>query len=136
MRTRRAVFFNILKGFSVSKNCLRLESARLMLWDATSWSHLRLLQSLKVVQIQLALHPCDPSLISYCNVTVNIVEKCFVVCGMLFKTFIDFKTYCILLLPHHLRYFCTSYQRKYNVRTRTGSLKPYFSYLFLQKGNF
>ena len=45
----------------------------LMLWNST-WSRLKL-----TVQIQLAIHPCDP-IFDKCNITGNSVEKhCFVV---------------------------------------------------------
>ena len=53
MRTylRWKTFFIIFKGFSVSKNILRLESAPLMLCNSTSWSRLKL-----TVQIQLSFN--------------------------------------------------------------------------------
>ena len=66
----------------VFKFQFRLESARLMLWNSTSWSLLKL-----SVQIQLSLYPCDPFLINNCNRTGNIVESNFLLCGMWFKTF-------------------------------------------------
>ena len=46
----------------------------LMLWNSTSCSRLKL-----TVQIQLALHPCDPFLINNRNITSNSAEKCFLV---------------------------------------------------------
>ena len=42
----------------------------LMLWNSTSWSRLKL-----TVQIQLALHPCNPFLINNRNMAGNSVEK-------------------------------------------------------------
>ena len=71
MRTRRVFsFFIIFKGFSVSKNFLRLDSAPLMLWNSISSSRLKL-----TAQIQLVLPPCDMFLINNSNMTDNSVEK-------------------------------------------------------------
>ena len=57
----------------------------LMLWNSTSWSRLKL-----TVQIQLALHPCDPFLISNRNMTgILLKNNIFVECDS--KCFIDFK---------------------------------------------
>ena len=72
MRTRRVrwkAFFIILKGLSISKKFLRLESAPWMLWNSTSWSRLKL-----TVWIQLALHPWDPFLINNCNMTGSVIQ--------------------------------------------------------------
>ena len=60
-----------------------------MLWNSFSLSHLKL-----TVQIQLALHPCDPFLINQRNMTGNSVEKyCFVVLNVKFKVKCRFKTF-------------------------------------------
>ena len=67
---RWKAFLSILKGLSVSKNFLRLENATLIMWNSTFWSRLKL-----TVQIQLALHLCDPFFINNRNMTGNIVEK-------------------------------------------------------------
>ena len=67
---KQKAFFIAFKGLLVTKNCLRLESAPLMLWYSTSYSRLKL-----TVQIQLALHLCDPFVINNRNMTGNSIEK-------------------------------------------------------------
>ena len=73
----------------------------LMLRKSTSWSRLKL-----TVQIQLALHSCNPFLINNRNMTGNIIEKkCFVVLNvklyvkLRFKAFFHFKTCYIRFSP-------------------------------------
>ena len=89
----------------------------LMLRKSTSWSRLKL-----TVQIQLALHSCNPFLINNRNMTGNIIEKkCFVVLNvklyvkLRFKAFFHFKTCYIrfsprtpLQTPYFARNFCIS----------------------------
>ena len=74
MRTSRVFKVKSILGhfkrLSVSKNLLRLKYAFLMLWNSISWGHLNF-----SVQIQLALHPCDPFLVNNRIMTGNIVEK-------------------------------------------------------------
>ena len=56
----------IFKGLLVSKNV----SEPLVLWNSIFKSRLQL-----TVQIQLALHPCDPFLKNNCNMNDNGVES-------------------------------------------------------------
>ena len=65
----------------------------LMLWKSTSWSHLKL-----TVQIQLALHPCDPFLINNCNMIGNSVGNyCFAVLNVKLQVKRRFKMFYWLL---------------------------------------
>ena len=64
-----------------------------MLWNSTSWSSLKL-----NVQIQLALHPCDPFLLSNRNMTGKCWKIMFCCVERDSKRF-DFKTGYILLSP-------------------------------------
>ena len=64
-----------------------------ILWNSTSWSSLKL-----NVQIQLALHPCDPFLLSNRNMTGKCWKIMFCCVERDSKRF-DFKTGYILLSP-------------------------------------
>ena len=96
-----------------------------MLWNSTSRSHLKV-----TVQIQLALHPCDPFLINNHNMIRTSVEKRFVMLNvklqlkLRFSRFIDFKAcYILPLEQHHQHSLCCSKQAC-NLPTGTDSLKP------------
>ena len=95
-RIRWKAFFSIFKGFLVSKNFLRLESAPLMLWNSTPSGYFKL-----TVQIELALHPCNPFLINNRNTAGNIVEKqCFAVWNKTQNVLLTLKPniYCFCLI--------------------------------------
>ena len=65
----------------------------LMLWNSTSWSYLKL-----TVQIQLALHPCDPFVITNCSMTdISVKNYCFVVLNVKLLGKLRFKMFCWLL---------------------------------------
>ena len=65
----KKLFSSFLRGFQFQKVSQTWECA----FNAVK---LHLLKSLKLtVQIQLALHPCDPFLVNNRNVTGNIVGK-------------------------------------------------------------
>ena len=88
-------FPSFLKGFQCPKCFLTLDSAPLMLWNSTSWSRLKL-----TVQIQLALHPCDPFLINNRIMIGKIVEKCFAVWNVIQNVLMTLKPniYCFCLV--------------------------------------
>ena len=107
----------------------------LMLWSSTSssWSKL-------IVQIQLTLHPCDPSLINNCNMTgISIDKHCYIVLNVKLQVKLRFKTFYWLLklLPTALALstgsntacfawnFCMF---EWNLRNRTGSQKRCISF--------
>ena len=103
----------------------------LLLWKSTSWSRLKL-----AVQIQLALHWCNPLLINNRNMNGNSVESyCFIVLNVELQVKLRFKTFywllnCYILFPPwtplSIQLVCNL--QVCNLLTRTDSLKPCISF--------